>query len=1342
MPIPHPFIGLVFDPFDWVPKIGATVKVNSVPRGNAGTDGMLAIRVHIPMGGPFAMAPMIGHDSKNFFGSNRVVAEGSYFSGAGFMVMSCNDVGIPLSITPGKKFKPIPSLYLPTSVAIPIPLGKPVIVGGPYVPDLMGMLMALAMSFGFGALMKIGGKALKKGLTALNHGVLKKFKCTESLSKKFCKHGFEPVNLINGSVLYEGVDFELPGPIPIRWERNWYSDSGYEGLLGHGTHLSYDLTLLEMPGDHCIGITLPDGRATAFPLLAEGDSFYNRAEKLTLTRVGHKQYTLFEHGSRLTYHYACRYDNVFKPVRLSNVAGLAVHFYYNRKHVLERMVDTAGREIFISLDAFDRIVKVEGAHRGERRTFVEYAYNEAGDLTAIADALGSTTHIRYANHLMVEKTDRNGQTFYWEYDGPSTGARCTHTWGEGGLLEGFIEYNEGYNVVVNSIGEKRIFYYDDNDLCIQETDATGNSLLHEYTDTPELYREIDEEGNITGFVYDERGNLAARQNPDGAVTTLLYDETGLVKMITDPVGNATVYVHKDGQLRSVVKASRSVTSYYYDELGRPTVIENERGKRTYLQYDNDHNLIEMSFPGGATARWEYDAWGHCTIVVNPEGQTQGFTYDALGRVVRIRNYDGNKVQFRYDAYREVVYAEDNNRKMKFEYTPLGSITMMEENGVRVYYNYDTEDRMVSLINEKREVYRFRYDHRGKVVEETGFDGGVRRYERNSAGRITSLRQPGGQHTRYEYDLAGRVVRIEYPDGTWDAYTYDAAGRLVEAVNEVTTVTMVRDSGGRVIQETQEGYVVQNRYDHAGKRTALTSGLGASLQIDRNEAGFVDRVQAANREGVQWEAKLAYNILGLETERLLPGGVIATFDYDKAGRPLEQGVRSNGHALRHRIYTWNVSERLQSMVNGLTRGTVQYGYDEFANLAWARYEDNTTEYRTADKAGNLYHSKEQTDSEYGPGGKLLHANGVVFAYDDAGNRISKRTPDGQEWKYTWRGNGQLKEVHRPDGKTVTFEYDALGRRTAKLFDGKITRWVWDGNKPLHEWTYPVGERPVTVIDEWGMMVPSKPEPTHEVITWIFDEGSSRPAAKLTGDQTYSIVTDYLGTPVEMFDGEGRQTWSVEYDIYGGIRKQYAGAAGDCPFRYQGQYEDAETGLSYNRFRYYSAEEGAYISEDPVRMLAGRRFYSYVADPNSWIDPLGLAPVPVQTPSQATPLQSVPSNADLQAKADAIADANPNSKGWKTTAVGYATDADGNGYLIVASSDKHLSPAQRDALDLNKGELRASGLGHAETTIIDYAKANNLNVEAIAASRPICPECAKALDAEGIEPASPLKKVSCG
>ena len=61
----------------------------------------------------------------------------------------------------------------------------------------------------------------------------------------------------------------------------------------------------------------------------------------------------------------------------------------------------------------------------------------------------------------------------------------------------------------------------------------------------------------------------------------------------------------------------------------------------------------------------------------------------------------------------------------------------------------------------------------------------------------------------------------------------------------------------------------------------------------------------------------------------------------------------------------------------------------------------------------------------------------------------------------------------------------------------------------------------------------------------------------------------------------------------------------PFKYQGQYEDAETGLYYNRFRYYDPNAGSYISQDPIG-LAGNNptLYAYVSDVNYWNDVLGL------------------------------------------------------------------------------------------------------------------------------------------
>ena len=60
----------------------------------------------------------------------------------------------------------------------------------------------------------------------------------------------------------------------------------------------------------------------------------------------------------------------------------------------------------------------------------------------------------------------------------------------------------------------------------------------------------------------------------------------------------------------------------------------------------------------------------------------------------------------------------------------------------------------------------------------------------------------------------------------------------------------------------------------------------------------------------------------------------------------------------------------------------------------------------------------------------------------------------------------------------------------------------------------------------------------------------------------------------------------------------------PIRFQGQYYDQETGLHYNRHRYYDPQTGQFIGKDPVGYAGGLNLYRYADNPVGWIDPLGL------------------------------------------------------------------------------------------------------------------------------------------
>ena len=104
-------------------------------------------------------------------------------------------------------------------------------------------------------------------------------------------------------------------------------------------------------------------------------------------------------------------------------------------------------------------------------------------------------------------------------------------------------------------------------------------------------------------------------------------------------------------------------------------------------------------------------------------------------------------------------------------------------------------------------------------------------------------------------------------------------------------------------------------------------------------------------------------------------------------------------------------------------------------------------------------------------------------------------------------------------------------------------------------------------------------------------------------------DHLGTPQELTDHEGSTAWSAQHKAWGEARETISEAGRRAgfrnPIRFQGQYFDEETGLHYNRYRYYDPVAGRFISEDPMGLKGGLNLHSYVSNPTVWIDPLGLA-----------------------------------------------------------------------------------------------------------------------------------------
>lgn len=140
------------------------------------------------------------------------------------------------------------------------------------------------------------------------------------------------------------------------------------------------------------------------------------------------------------------------------------------------------------------------------------------------------------------------------------------------------------------------------------------------------------------------------------------------------------------------------------------------------------------------------------------------------------------------------------------------------------------------------------------------------------------------------------------------------------------------------------------------------------------------------------------------------------------------------------------------------------------------------------------------------------------------------------------------------------------------------------------------------------------------SYLYEPGGSfRPLAQIKGRGVGSTVNyyvnDHIGTPQELLDENGNVVWSAIYRAYGHAEMQ---AGVRQPLRLQGQYADEESGLHYNRYRYYNPLAGRYISQDPISIRGGINTYAYVPDPLGWVDPLGLNGCPDEKPSNDGPL----------------------------------------------------------------------------------------------------------------------------
>jgi RHS repeat-associated protein len=268
------------------------------------------------------------------------------------------------------------------------------------------------------------------------------------------------------------------------------------------------------------------------------------------------------------------------------------------------------------------------------------------------------------------------------------------------------------------------------------------------------------------------------------------------------------------------------------------------------------------------------------------------------------------------------------------------------------------------------------------------------------------------------------------------------------------------------------------------------------------------------------------------------------------------------------------------------GREQYGYDSAGNLTHAVWPSSASMPHT-DAIGARSYAGTHVD----------RAGNIRYQHDGQGRIVLRQqrrlSTKDWIWRYEWDDSDRLVAVTTPDGSRWHYRYDPLGRRIAKQRlapDGvdvvEQVDFTWDGTDMVEQahngndtttWDY-ADHQPLTQVERKATQ------------DW-FDQ------------RFYAIATDLIGSPTELVDADGTVAWHHEATLWGAALDRVAGRA-YTPLRFPGQYFDAETGLHYNHHRYYDPTTARYASQDPLGLLPAPNPVTYVPNPLSWTDRLGL------------------------------------------------------------------------------------------------------------------------------------------
>ncbi|EEZ4388825.1 TPA: RHS repeat protein [Escherichia coli] len=822
--------------------------------------------------------------------------------------------------------------------------------------------------------------------------------------------------------------------------------------------------------------------------------------------------------------------------------------------------------------------------------------------------------------------------------------------GAEGYYNATLDYGDGCTTVTDGKGIHR-YYYDPDGNILREEAPDGSTTTYEWDEFHHLLARHSPAGRVEKFEYNAaHGQLSRYTAADGAEWQYRYDERGLLSNITDPAGQTwtqqcderglpvslvspqgeetRLAYTPQGLLSGIFRQDERRLGIEYDHHNRPETLTDVMGREHHTEYSGHDLPVKMRGPGGQSVRLQWQQHHKLSGIERAGTGAEGFSYDRHGNLL--------------------AWTDGNGVVWTMEYGPFDlPVARTDGEGHRWQYRYDKDTlQLTEVINPQGESYRYILDNCGRVTEERDWGGVVWRYRYDADGLCTARVNGLEETILYSRDAAGRLAEIITPEGKTQ-YAYDKSGRLTgifspDGISQRTGY----DERGRVNVTTQGRRTIE--YHYPDEHTVIRCILPPEDERDRHPDESL------------LKTTYRYNAAGELTEVILPGDETLTFSRDEAGREVlrhsnrgfacEQGWNAAGQPVSQRAGFFPEEATWSGLVPSLVR---EYRYDSAGNVSGVTSREDygretRREYRldrngqvtavTAsgtglgygegdesygyDSCGYLkaqsagrHRISEETD-QYAGGHRLKQAGNTQYDYDAAGRMVSRtKHRDGyrpETERFRWDSRDQLTGYCSAQGEQWEYRYDASGRRTEKRCDRKKIRftYLWDGDSiaEIREYRddklYSVRHLVFNGFELISQQFSRVRQPHPSVAPqWV--------------TRTNHAVSDLTGRPLMLFNSEGKTVWRPGQTSLWGLALSLPADTGypdprgeldpeaDPGLLYAGQWQDAESGLCYNRFRYYEPETGMYLVSDPLGLLGGEQTYRYVPNPCGWVDPLGLA-----------------------------------------------------------------------------------------------------------------------------------------